>query len=92
MGLIFGFLLVHLIYDVSTDPYSHPFGNTRENSWIYASPAVYFGVAIFCLLSDIIGTGLIIAGQVKRKRKISLVGFGLVVLGAVATLATRIIE
>jgi hypothetical protein len=92
IGLLFGFLLVHLIYDVSTDPYSYPFGNTRENSWIYTSPAVYRSVAIFCLLSEISGTSLIIAGQLKAKRKLSLVGVGLIVLGIAATLATRMIE
>jgi len=91
IGLLMGLLLVRLIYDVSTDPYSYPFGNTRENSWIYASQRIYVSVALPCLLSDVIGTGLIVAGQLKEKRKLSLVGLGLVVLSIVVVLATRMI-
>jgi len=92
IGIAWGFLLTHLIYDVSTDPYSYPFGNTRENSWVYASQRVYDSVAILCFIMDITGTGLIIAGQLKEKRKLSVVGVGLVFLGVVTVLATRMIE
>lgn len=58
IGLLYGFLMVHLAYDVSTDPHSYPFGNTRKNSWIYASPAVYLSICIFCLVADVAGTCL----------------------------------
>lgn len=92
IGLLMGLLLVHMIYDVWTDPYSYPFGNTRENPWIYASQGVYLSVAIFCLLLDIIGTALIIAGQLIEKRKLSLIGVVLVFGGIVITLATRLVE
>jgi hypothetical protein len=91
-GLLWGFLLLRLIYDVSTDPYSYPFGNTRENSWVYASQRVYVCVALFCLLSNVTGTGLIIAGQLKERRKFAVVGIGLVALSVAVLLGTGMVE
>lgn len=91
IGLLFGFLMGHLIYDVSTDPYSYPFGNTRENSWIYASPAVYLSVCIFCIAADVAGTCLIIAGQLKENKKMSLIGVGIIAIGIATSLGTGMI-
>lgn len=92
IGVLFGYLLVQLIHEVSTDPYSFPFGNTKENPWIYTSPAVFLWVCIPCLLFDVGGTILIIMGQIKENKKRSLIGVGLIAIGMAVSLATEMVK
>lgn len=92
IGILSGYLLAQLLCEVSTDPHSFPFGNTRENPWVYSSPAVYIWTCIPCLLFDVAGTTLIILGQVKENKKRSLLGVGLIVVGIVISLVSGIIK
>jgi hypothetical protein len=92
IGILYGSLLAREIYEVASDPYSLPFGNTKENPWIYSSEGVYQSICISCLIFDITGTILIIAGQIKEKRKLSLVGVGLITVGIAVSLATGLVK
>ena len=92
VGILYGHLLAHSIYEVSTDPYSFPFGNTKENPWVYSSIGVYLSICISCLIFDIVGTILIIVGHVKENRKLSLVGVGLIAMGIAVSLATGMVK
>jgi hypothetical protein len=92
VGLVFGLAIIRLIYNVLANPYSYRSGNDQGIPSVHASQAVYLTVALCCLLSDLSGTCLIVAGQLKEKRRFSVIGLGLIVLAMVGVLSTRMIE
>jgi hypothetical protein len=91
-GIAFAVLLVKRAYEIITDPYSFPFGNTKENPWVYTAPGVYLSICIPAVVFELAGAALIIWGQLKENKKLSFVGLALIVTGIAACLITGVIE
>lgn len=91
-GSVHTIIIISELYTLVTDPYVFPWGNTKENPWFYHYPTVFVSILLLCLLSHGAGLGLMMAGQLKKKPYLRILGAVIIGVVAVLSLGTMLLE